>query len=99
MDVKKVKKFRTKINISISRAIELLKKYDNDILKCKEELHNENIKTIFKITECDEKTAKENYLKYKYNIEKAIKSINNKGVILAVEESKVKKFNKIYFIS
>ncbi len=97
MDIDKVKLLRKKINIPITEAIQLLKKNKGDIALSEHVFHSNNIKEIQKNTDCDEKTAEENYKLFSYDIKKAIQKINERGIVLTTRESKIPR-NEIGFI-
>ncbi|MCC9074104.1 hypothetical protein LNQ49_21175 [Flavobacterium sp. F-65] len=97
MDLEKIKTLRNKIAIPLDTAIKLLRKHNNDILACEKEFHNNNIKYIRTITECEEEIAKENYIFCNYDKAKAIERINSRQTIITTRKNKTSK-NEIGFI-
>ncbi|MCD0476035.1 hypothetical protein LPB87_16680 [Flavobacterium sp. EDS] len=97
MDLERIKALRNKIPIPLNTAVELLRKYDNDILVCEEQFHNGNIKEISRITECEEEIVKQNYLFCNYDKNKTIEKINSRQIILTTRKNKTPK-NEIGFI-
>ncbi len=97
MDLERIKALRNKISIPLNTAVELLRKYDNDILVCEEQFHNGNIKEISRITECEEEIVKQNYLFCNYDKNKTIEKINSRQIILTTRKNKAQK-NEIGFI-
>lgn len=97
MDLQKIKSLRNKIAIPLDTAIELLRKHDNNILACKEEFYNNNIKEISILTECKEEIAKENYIFCNYDKAKTIHRINSRQIIITTRKDKAPK-NEIGYI-
>lgn len=96
MEIEKIKLLRSRISIPLNVSIELLKKYNGNVLVCEQEFHNDNIKTICRLSECDEEIAKKYYLKYDYDIKKAIERINQRPVCI-ITKTPNKIINKIGF--
>lgn len=86
MDTEKIKILRNRIAIPIDIAIKLLKKNDGNIDASEQEFHNNNIKEISIVTECDIEIARESYDLCKYDMTKAIKKINSNQVIITTRE-------------
>lgn len=97
MDSEKVKLLRSKIAIPLDIAIKLLKDNDGNIEDSEQEFHNNNIKEISFLAECDFETARVNYLFCKYDKTKAVEKINSKQVIITTRENPIPR-NEIGFI-
>lgn len=97
MDSEKVKLLRSKIAIPLDIAIKLLKDNNGNIEDSEQEFHNNNIKEISFLAECDFETARESYLFYKYDKTKAVEKINSKQVIITTRENPIPR-NEIGFI-
>ncbi|KIX22688.1 hypothetical protein SY27_02370 [Flavobacterium sp. 316] len=97
MDSEKVKILRSKIAIPLDIAIILLKENNGDIDASEQEFHNNNIKEISVLAECDFETARESYIFCKYDKTKAIEKINSKQIIITTRENPTPR-NEIGFI-
>ena len=97
MDSEKIKILRNKIAIPLDIAIKLLKDNNGNIEESEREFHNNNIKVISVLAECDFETAKESYNFCKYDITKAVEKINSKQVIITTRENPAQR-NEIGFI-
>jgi len=97
MDSEKVKLLRSKIAIPLDIAIKLLKDNNGNIEDSEQEFHNNNIKEISFLAECDFETARESYLFYKYDKTKAVEKINSKQVFITTRENPIPR-NEIGFI-
>lgn len=97
MDLEKIKSLRNKIAIPLDVAIELLKKHNDDISICEQEFHNNNIKEICKTTDCDQATARRNYISCNYDKIKTIEKINTRQIIISTQKTELPK-NEIGFI-
>ncbi len=86
--IKRLKTLRKKIDIPLDKALELLKKHDGDIALCEHAFHTDNIEHIAMLTQCDEATARENYLLCEYDVQKAMDKIHQKKVIITMRENK-----------
>lgn len=80
MSAESIKILRSKISIPLNKAIELLKKNNWDVLLSEEDFHNENIIEICKMTDCDQETARKEYLICNNDVVKAVERINQKPV-------------------
>lgn len=78
-------------------AIKLLKEYNDNIEDSEREFHNNNIKEISVLAECDLETARDSYNFFKYDKTKAVEKINSKQVIITTRENPTQK-NEIGFI-
>ncbi|MVO09406.1 hypothetical protein GOQ30_09570 [Flavobacterium sp. TP390] len=87
MDTEKIKILQNRIVISLDIAIKLLKKNNGNIEACEQEFHNNNIKEISIVTECDIEVARENYYLCKNDKTKAIDKINSKQVTITTREN------------
>ena len=58
MDIEKIKTLRNKIAIPLDIAIKLLKNNNGNIEDSEREFHNNNIKEISVLAECDFETAR-----------------------------------------
>jgi hypothetical protein len=97
MDSEKIKILRNKIAIPLDIAVKLLKENKGDIDASEIEFHNNNIKQISIVAECDFETARESYELCKYDITKTIEKINSKQVIITIRENPTPR-NEIGFI-
>ena len=97
MDSEKIKILRNKIAIPLNIAIKLLEENKGDIEASEKEFHNNNIKEISVVAECDFETARESYGFCKYDTTKAIEKINSKQVIITTRENPIPR-NEIGFI-
>lgn len=97
MDLEKIKTLRNKISIPLDIAIDLLRKHNNDILACEKEYHNNNVKEISKITACEEKIVRKNYIFCNYDKAKTIDKINSRQIIITTRKNKAPK-NEIGFV-
>jgi hypothetical protein len=97
MDIEKIKILRNKIAIPLDIAIKLLKNNNGNIEDSEQEFHNNNIKEISIVAECDFETARESYNFCKYDTTKAIKKINSKQIIITTRENPTPR-NEIGFI-
>jgi hypothetical protein len=70
-----VKELRKRVPISITEAIELLKKHNNDIELCEQIFKDNNILEICRETNCSEEIAKQRYVNFKFDIARTIQSI------------------------
>lgn len=90
-----VKILRSKISIPLAKAIQLLKKNNNDVALSEQDFHNENIIEICEKTECEEEIAKKEYQICNRDVIKAIESINKKPVVIATGNNPVSKIGFI----
>ncbi|TAE75144.1 MAG: hypothetical protein EAZ85_02930 [Bacteroidetes bacterium] len=97
MNSEKIKILRNKIAIPLDIAIKLLKENNGNIEASEKEFHNNNIKEISVVTECDFETARESYELCKYDTTKAIEKINSKQIIITTRENSTPR-NEIGFI-
>jgi len=97
MDSEKIKILRNKIAIPLDIAIKLLKENNGDIDASEQEFHNNKIKEISVVAECDFEIAKQSYDFCKYDTTKAIEKINSKQVIITTREKPTPR-NEIGFI-
>lgn len=97
MDSEKIKILRSRIAIPLDIAIKLLKENNSDVDASEKEFHNDNIKEISIVAECDLETARESYEFCKYDTTKAIEKINTKQVIITTRENPTPR-NEIGFI-
>ncbi len=97
MDSEKIKILRNRIAIPLDIAIKLLEENKGDIDASEKEFHNNNIKEISVVAECDFETARESYDFCKYDTTKAIEKINSKQVIITTRENPTP-INEIGFI-
>ena len=86
MDVEKVKILRQKLSIPLSAAIKLIKENNGDVSACEKEFHNSNIMAICRLAECDESIANKFYYIFKYDVQKAIKKIDERLVCITTNE-------------
>ena len=77
MDKEKIHQLRSKINIPLAKAIELLKLTDNDIEQAERLFHQQNIDFIVEKTGVAIILAQENYRLFESNIEKSIAKIDH----------------------
>lgn len=82
MNNESIKILRSKISIPLNKAIELLKKNNNDVALSEKDFHNENIIEICKITDCDEETARKEYQICNFDVIKTVERINQKLVVI-----------------
>ncbi|RZJ51029.1 MAG: hypothetical protein EOO19_01780 [Chryseobacterium sp.] len=82
MNNESIKILRSKISIPLNKAIELLKKNNNDVALSEKDFHNENIIEICKTTDCDKETATKEYQICNFDVIKAIERINQKLVVI-----------------
>ncbi|TCI90594.1 hypothetical protein [Tenacibaculum sp. M341] len=75
-EFQKIKELRNKLSIPINLAKELILEHNGDLSVCVQEYHFNNINTICRLVECDEKTAEKYYRICKFNIEKSVKKIH-----------------------
>ena len=97
MDSEKIKILRNKIAIPLDIAIRLLKDNNGNIEDSEQEFHNNNIKEISVLAECDFETARESYIFCKFDKTKAIEKINSKQIIITTRENPTPR-NEIGFI-
>lgn len=97
MNSEKIKMLRNKIAIPLETAIKLLKQNNGDIEASEQEFHNNHIKAISLLAECDFETARESYIFCKYDKEKAVEKINSKQIIITTRENPTPR-NEIGFI-
>ena len=97
MDIEKIKTLRNKIAILLDIAIKLLKNNNGNIEDSEREFHNNNIKEISVLAECDFETARKSYNFCKYDRTKAVEKINSKQVIITTRENPTQR-NEIGFI-
>lgn len=97
MDREKIRILRNTIAIPLDIAIQLLEKNNGDIDASKQEFHNDNIREISMVAECDLDMARENYNICKYDKTKAIERINARSVIITTRENPTPR-NEIGFI-
>lgn len=97
MNSEKIKILRNKIAIPLDIAIKLLKENNGDIDACEKRYHNDNIKEISILAECDYETARKSYEFCKYDMAKAIEKIYSKEVIISTRENSISR-NEIGFI-
>lgn len=71
----KINELRSKINIPLAKAIQLLKHTDNSIPKAIALFHQGNLAEICNRTECDFNRANELYMLFNYDMEKVINKI------------------------
>lgn len=90
-----VKILRSKISIPLAKAIQLLKKNNNDVALSEQDFHNENIREICEKTECEEEIAKKEYQICNRDVIKAIEKINQKPVVIATGNNPVSKIGFI----
>jgi len=90
-----VKILRSKISIPLAKAIQLLKKNNNDVALSEQDFHNENIREICEKTECKEEIAKKEYQICNRDVTKAIERINQKPIIIATGNNPVSKIGFI----
>ncbi|MGE8340914.1 MAG: hypothetical protein ACN6OI_07760 [Flavobacterium sp.] len=90
-----VKILRSRVSIPLTRAVQLLKKNNNDVILSEEDFHNENIREICEKTECEEEIAKKEYQICNRDVVKAIERINQKPVVIATGNNPVSKIGFI----
>ena len=95
MNNENIKILRSKISISLSKAIQLLNRNNDDVLLSEQDFHNENIKEICEKTECKVETAIKEYQICNHDIIKTIERINQKQVIIATGNAA---YSKIGFV-
>lgn len=83
MNTENIKLLRSKISIPLDKAIQLLKKNNDDVALSELDFHNENIIEICKKTNCDEEMARKDYQICNYDAAKTIERINQKVVVIA----------------
>jgi len=86
MDVEKVKILRQKLSIPLNAAIKLIKENNGDVSACEKEFHNSNLMAICRLAECDEVVANKFYYIFKYDVQKAIKKIDERLVCITTNE-------------
>jgi hypothetical protein len=79
MEIQKIIELRKRLPISLTEAKELLAETD-DLVVCEQIYHQNNIKTIQRITQCEEVTANKFYTITKFDVEKAIQKIHEQLV-------------------
>ncbi len=97
MDIEKVKILKKKLSIPLTVAIQLLKENEGDLSACEKAFHYNNINTICRLAECDERVAQKYYHIMKQDVEKAIEKINQRLVCITTKEPH-ETVNKIGFI-
>lgn len=90
-----VKILRSRISISLSKAIQLLKKNNGDVMLSELDFHNENIRDICEKTECEEEIARKEYQICNGDVKKAIERINQKPVVIETGNNPVSKIGFI----
>lgn len=96
MDNINIKQLRNEIAIPLHAAKKLLEKNNNDVKLSIQEFHRNNINTICRIAECDDKTARKYYHICKQDEEKAIKRIQERLLYLTATPNQP--IHKIGFI-
>ena len=91
MNKEKLNELRSKITIPLREALFLLKQYDENIEKCIEAFHQQNIEKICTQTRCTELIAYQYYHddSYQNNVEKVIRKIsevNHRPIKLVLDE-------------
>lgn len=82
-----IKKLRKELHLPLKMAMELVKAYGEDFEICKEKYHQNQIFSITKTTECDVETAQEYYIRYRYDVEKAVRKIRERVVKIRIDDS------------
>ncbi|WP_281231602.1 hypothetical protein [Flavobacterium gelatinilyticum] len=83
MNTENIKLLRSKISIPLDKAMQLLKKNNDDVALSELDFHNENIIEICQKTDCEEETARKEYQICNYDVTKTIERINQKVVVIA----------------
>lgn len=79
MNIQKLKELRKRLSISLTEAKELLAETD-DLVVCEQIYHQNNRKTIQRLTQCEEVTANKFYTITKFDVEKAVQKIHEQLV-------------------
>lgn len=80
MNIENIKILRNKISVPLDKALQLLKRNNDDIVLAEQDFHNQNIIEICKMTDCDEKTVRKEYQICDYDLIKTVERINQKPV-------------------
>jgi len=83
MNIENVKLLRSKISISLSEAVQILRMNNDDVVLSEEAFHNQNIVEISTKTECEVEMARKEYQICNYDVTKAIERINQKPVVIS----------------
>lgn len=75
MDKEKIRQLRSKANIPLAKAIELLRLTNNNIEQAEQLFHQQNIDFIVESTDVEMDLAKQHYQQFDKNAEKAIQKI------------------------